>query len=221
MQIDRRYADYGLTGGFFLICQLGLLWALGYWPRVTPAQLKALLPSETPLLAPIITGFAGALAVIAVFVVGLILDLLASLWRGMEMKIFARHLDHNSEWMTAFIEAHKAYCGYDYETFQRAFHDPPSRGKRAAAMFTLWKRESRLRLEAGLKVEWGLGIASQYELLHILHHWPVWIGAADLDGRSIFALANGTGNRDRSVLTHLRTHLRSLVLIHLHIRLAH
>jgi hypothetical protein len=165
MQIDRRYADYGLTGGFFLICQLGLLWALGYWPRVTPAQLKALLPSETPLLAPIITGFAGALAVIAVFVVGLILDLLASLWRGMEMKIFARHLDHNSEWMTAFIEAHKAYCGYDYETFQRAFHDPPSRGKRAAAMFTLGKRESRLRLEAGLKVEWGLGIASQYERL--------------------------------------------------------
>jgi hypothetical protein len=63
MQIDRRFADYGLTGGFFLICQLGLLWALGYWPSIDPKQLRALLPSEIP--APIITGFAGALAVIA------------------------------------------------------------------------------------------------------------------------------------------------------------
>jgi hypothetical protein len=93
MQIDRRFADYALTGGFFLICHLGMLWALGYWPRIF-SGLKALeLPSDTPLLAPIITGFAGALAVIAVFVVGLILDLLASLFRGMEMKMFARHLD--------------------------------------------------------------------------------------------------------------------------------
>src|SRR3979490_124044 len=125
MQIDRRFADYGLTGGFFLICQLGLLWAFGYWPRSIPNELKALLPSDTSLVAPIITGFAGALAVIAVFVVGLILDLLASLFRGEEMKIFARHLDLNSDWMTAFIEAHKAYCGADYETFRRVLHELP------------------------------------------------------------------------------------------------
>ena len=62
---------------------------------------------------------------IAVFVVGLILDLLASLWRVTEMKIFARHLDINSDWMAVFIEAHKAYCGADYETFRRVFHELP------------------------------------------------------------------------------------------------
>jgi hypothetical protein len=166
MQIDRRFADYGLTGGFFLICQLGLLWALGYWPSIDPKQLRALLPSEIP--APIITGFAGALAVIAVFVVGLILDLLASLVRGEEMKIFARHLDRNSDWTTAFIEAHKAYCGADYETFRRVLHElPPLRAmlKRGVTPSTYWRRENRLRHVAAMKVNWGLGIAPEYERL--------------------------------------------------------
>src|SRR5258708_39909840 len=109
MQIGRRFADYGLTGGFFLICQLGLLWALGYWPRFLNELQSLRLPSDTSLLAPIITGFAGALALIAVFVIGLLLDLLASLFRSVEMRIFARHLDLNSDWITAFIEAPKAY----------------------------------------------------------------------------------------------------------------
>lgn len=129
MQIDRRFSDYGLTGGFFLIGQLGLLWALGYSPTTLTGLQPLQLPFETSLPAPIITGFAGALAVIAVFVTGLVLDLFASLFRQTEMRIFARHLDRNSGWITAFIEAHKAYCGADYEAFQRAFHElPPSTG---------------------------------------------------------------------------------------------
>ena len=169
MQIDRRFADYGLTGGFFLICQLGLLWALGYWPRILN-ELQALrLPSDTSLLAPIITGFAGALAVIAVFVAGLLLDLLASLFRGLEMRIFSRHLDRNSDWITAFIEAHKAYCGTDYDRFQRAFHELAAFGtpglRNVYTSFTLWKRESRLRYVESMKVSWGWGVALQYERL--------------------------------------------------------
>jgi len=120
MQIDRRFADYALTGGFFLICNFGMLWALGYGPKNIPKELKDLLQSDTPLPAPIITGFAAALAVIAVFVVGLILDLLASIFRMIETKEFATHLDYNSGWINVLVEAHKAYCGKDYETFQRA-----------------------------------------------------------------------------------------------------
>jgi hypothetical protein len=126
------------------------------------------LPPDTSLFAPIITGFAGALAVIAVFVAGLILDLFASLFRSMEMRVFAYHLDRNSDWITALIEAHKAYCGTDYETFQRAFHELPSLGRvglHGAYVFTLWKRESRLRYVAAMKVGWGWGIVRQYERL--------------------------------------------------------
>ena len=171
MQIDRRFADYALTGGFFLICNFGMLWALGYGPKNIPKELKDLLQSaDAPLPAPIITGFAGALAVIAVFVVGLILDLLASLFRGMEMKIFAGHLEHNSEWMTAFIEAHKAYCQADYEPFRRVFQELPTPLARLKRDFTdpfrFLRREHRLSFVAEVKVSWGLGIvALQYQRL--------------------------------------------------------
>ncbi|MDI3564684.1 hypothetical protein [Bradyrhizobium sp. Arg816] len=171
MQIDRRFADYGLTGGFFLICQLGMLWALGYWPNIRTG-LEGLWTSTSPL-APIITGFAGALAVIAVFVVGLILDLSASIFRGEEMKIFARHLDRNSEWMAAFIEAHKAYCGADYETFRRVIRELPSPSARQIFTFMFWKPEEfkfwnpdKLRRDfEAAKVAWGFGIDSEYERL--------------------------------------------------------
>src|SRR5262245_41293182 len=154
MQIDRRFADYGLTGGFFLICQFGLLWALGYWPTIL-TELKALqVPSDSSLLAPLITGFAGALAVIAVFIVGLILDLLATLFRTMEMNVFARHLDRNSDWLASLIVAHKAYCETDYENFRRASHELTflSRWEFGdASMFMFWKRESWLRFVAAMK----------------------------------------------------------------------
>jgi hypothetical protein len=99
MQFDRRFADYGLTGGFFLICQLGLLWALGHGKTIFDMLHKGALPQEISWAGPIITGFAGALGIIAVFVVGLLLDLLASLFRSLEMRVFARHLSRNSNWL--------------------------------------------------------------------------------------------------------------------------
>jgi len=63
MQIDRRFADYALTGGFFLICQLGLIWWVGYWPTINPNAFEKLVPLDKSLVGPILTGFAGALAV--------------------------------------------------------------------------------------------------------------------------------------------------------------
>ncbi|WP_339038460.1 hypothetical protein WHZ78_11075 [Bradyrhizobium symbiodeficiens] len=172
MQIDRRYADYALTGGFFLICQLSMIWALDYWPKIDLNTIKQLfpLPLETPLATTIVTGFAAALAVIAVFVVGLILDLLASLFRSNEMSIFARHLDLNSSWMTAFVEAHRAYCESDYQSFRRVFKRTPSfkEGLVAmAALYTFWRSESRRRVTAAMKnsigFEWR--IVPEYERL--------------------------------------------------------
>jgi len=169
--IDRvaRFADYGFTGGFFLISQLILLWASGYWPNISDAihESRFSLPTDTSLVGPIITGFAGALALIAVFVVGLLLDLLASAFRSFEMRVFARHLDHNSNWITQLIEAHKAYCGIDYETFQSAFHELSLARQLFAGfeIFMFWKRESRLHYMAAMKLTWGLAQARRYERL--------------------------------------------------------
>jgi len=68
-QIDRRFADYGFTGGFFLLCQLLVLWALGAWSSifVDLHMLSAIMPADSTVTGPLVTGFAGALALIAVF----------------------------------------------------------------------------------------------------------------------------------------------------------
>ena len=155
--------------GASLISQLILLWAIGYWPNIFVAYQASRfsLPTDTSLVGPIITGFAGALALIAVFVVGLVLDLLASLFRSMEMRVFSRHLDHNHDWVTHLIEGHKVYCGADYETFQQAFHKVPMTKQFLIVLdeFTFWKRESRDRIRASLKVGWGWGLVLPYERL--------------------------------------------------------
>src|SRR5690242_45021 len=98
MQIDRRFAEYGFTGGFFCICQLILIWALGYGPVIFSdfqATQSTLPVGASNLAGPIITGFAGALAVIVVFVFGLLLDLLGFLFRPIEMRVFQRHLSRH------------------------------------------------------------------------------------------------------------------------------
>jgi hypothetical protein len=159
MQIDRRFADYGLTGGLFLVCQLSLLFALGYWPTVVK-ELKALqLPADNSLLAPIITGFAGALAVIAVFVTGLILDLAASFFRSVEMRMFANHLQQNRDWLSGLIEANKIYCEQDYVAFQKTQHELQTLERPRPDDFLwalmLWKRNYRRRYIKRAKLRWG------------------------------------------------------------------
>jgi hypothetical protein len=167
MQIDRRYADYALTGGFFLICQVVILWALGFWPLIIGdfESWRAFLPKDTSLIAPIITGVAGALALIAVFVVGLLLDLLASLFRSIEMRTFARHLDHNRDWVSQLIESHKMYCGADYEAFERAFRGGSITSQFGLDAFMLWNPERRRRYEAAVKIAWSPNLARAYERL--------------------------------------------------------
>ncbi|MBH5390453.1 hypothetical protein [Bradyrhizobium diversitatis] len=168
MQLDRRFADYGLTGGLFLVCQLGLLWALGYWFPVLKELEKLWLPPNNSLLAPITAGFAGALAVIAVFVVGLVLDLLASYFRNLEMHVFTTHLHYNRDWLNGLFEANKVYCGKDFEPFQRMQQDLLSRSQQGLGdvlmILKLWKLESRRTYVELAKALFGR-MPSQYQRL--------------------------------------------------------
>ena len=91
----------------------------------------------------------------------------------LEMRIFARHLDLNSNWMPSFIEAHKTYRGNDYKTFQRVLSEMPSfkeamkEGWAAVpAVYTFWKSESRLRIAATMSKGFvGWRIVPEYERL--------------------------------------------------------
>lgn len=73
-------------------------------------------------IATAITSLFGALAIISVFVAGLLLDLLAEyLFRPLEMRVFHRHLVRNRDWLRWLIADHKGYCEPDYEQFGRGF----------------------------------------------------------------------------------------------------
>jgi hypothetical protein len=63
------------------------------------------------------------------------------------------------DWLSRLIEAHKVYCGADYETFQRTYNEIP-------LFFTGYdKRGKRLPYTKRLKVSFGWGLARPYERL--------------------------------------------------------
>ena len=160
MQISSRFAEYGLTGGFFWICQLLVLWASGTGPRllssISATQL-AVPSGASDITKAILTSLAGALAIIAVFVAGLLLDLLASHFLQLEMLVFKRHLDRNSAWLDQLAAKHRTYCGADYEGFRSRFGEASFWKSFVAGFdaFAFWNPERRKRYRAALAQ--GLG----------------------------------------------------------------
>jgi len=151
MQIGSRFTEYGLTGGFFWICQILFFTYTG--------QTKILLSNLSTLqrppdwILPISSTAISALAIIAVFVAGLLLDLLAVYFRPVEMKVFHQHLVRNRDWLGRLIVDHKAYCETDYQEFERKFGGSPVAKDRRArfAISLLWNRERRQQYAAARK----------------------------------------------------------------------
>jgi hypothetical protein len=151
MQIGSRFTEYGLTGGFFWICQILFFTYTG--------QAKTLLSYFSTVKPPpdwiwqIGSTAISALAIIAVFVAGLLLDLLAVYFRPIEMRVFHQHLVRNRDWLGRLIADHKAYCETDYEEFERKFGGSPV-AKDSRVRFgisLLWNRERRQQYVAGRK----------------------------------------------------------------------
>jgi hypothetical protein len=165
MQIGSRFTEYGLTGGFFWICQLGVIW----WSGHIQAVLSNLSPVQKQLdgFSSVGSTALSALAIIAVFVTGLLLDLLAVYFQPSEMKIFHRHLVRNREWLGRLIADHKAYCEADYEEFERLFGESSVTKDKLAGFRELffWNRECRQQFVATLKRNWGWKMARHYQRL--------------------------------------------------------
>lgn len=96
-------------------------------------------------ISPIVSTAISALAIIAVFVAGLLLDLLAVYFRRWEISVFQQHLVRNRDWLGRLIVDHKAYCETDYEEFERKFGGSPVAKDRRArfGISMLWNRERR------------------------------------------------------------------------------
>ncbi len=97
MRLSDRFIDYALTGAFFLIGQIILLvvWNLVGWIHGVGVFLTQLpMPLQTPS-----NGVLTVLGIISIFFFGLLLDLLSSTFRGVEMRKFRGHLSRNKEWL--------------------------------------------------------------------------------------------------------------------------
>jgi hypothetical protein len=152
MQIGSRFTEYGLTGGFFWICQLLFLTYSGQ-----RTILLSNLPSNLDIpswILPSVSTAISALAIVAVFVAGLLLDLSAVYFRQWEMRVFHRHLVRNRDWLGRFIADHKGYCEADYEEFERQLGKSSLAKDRKAGfgVSLLWNRERRQQYFA---VGWG------------------------------------------------------------------
>ncbi|HEX9273342.1 MAG TPA: hypothetical protein VGA01_14135 [Candidatus Binatia bacterium] len=154
MQIGSRFTEYGLTGGFFWICQILFLTYTGQ-TKILLSNLSNLSTLQRPLdwILPISSTAISALAIIAVFVAGLLLDLLAVYFRPWEMQVFHQHLVRNRDWLGRLIVDHKAYCETDYEEFERKFGGSPVAKDRRArfGISLLWNRERRQLYAAARK----------------------------------------------------------------------
>jgi hypothetical protein len=116
-----RYAEYGITGGFFLFTQ-ALILALAY-PAVLVSgghSFGVLLTAsfgEIPEEArPAIQSLLVALALLSVFIIGLVFEIIGSVFMLYEAFVFRKRLAMN-QWVAKFVEAELPDYAEDYRLF--------------------------------------------------------------------------------------------------------
>src|SRR6516165_2845704 len=116
-----RYAEYGITGGFFLFTTALILALLSPATLIYGAHSLGSLLSDTfggiPDVAhAAIQSLLVALALLSVFIVGLVLELIGSIFLFGEAFIFHRQLVVN-EWIAKFVQAELPDYAEDYTLF--------------------------------------------------------------------------------------------------------
>src|SRR6266536_1013243 len=116
-----RYAEYGITGGFFLLTQALILGLAFPDTLVWGADSFGALWSESvskipPLAQPAIQSLLVALALLSVFIIGLVLEIIGSIFMLYEANIFRKRLVMN-QWITKFVEGELPDYAKDYGLF--------------------------------------------------------------------------------------------------------
>jgi hypothetical protein len=117
-----RFAEYGLTGGFFILLQLLVLEWMFPGGAVYVLQFLATLYANIAAknfepIYPAIQSLLVALTLLSVFITGLLLDLIGAVLVMWEARDFRTHLLQNGSWVTPFIEAELPDYKSDYEIF--------------------------------------------------------------------------------------------------------
>jgi len=117
VKISDRFTDYGLIGGFFWLLQVALGSFCGIFEPGSNLlrSLKAGLDAIPSGAVASVAALVGALALIAVFATGLVLDLLgSSYYRIMEAGIFVAYIRRNRRWLEDIVNQSRDYMQDDW-----------------------------------------------------------------------------------------------------------
>ncbi len=114
-----RFAEYGITGGFFLFVHTLVFVFL--FPDVLAdgagalgTYLTALVNGVPPEIWPALQSLLIAMALLSVFIVGLLLDILGALLMIFEAWIFQKQLVKNRDWIESFVQTELPHFARDY-----------------------------------------------------------------------------------------------------------
>jgi hypothetical protein len=125
MKISDRLTDYALVGGFFWILQSAAMIAETAsgntrWTNLLQSFEASLKDMPPGALSPL-SALLGALALITIFVTGLLLDLFGSFsFRDSEMGVFIRCLHKNKRWLQRLSDQNEDYFQDDMATLLNA-----------------------------------------------------------------------------------------------------
>jgi len=139
MKISDRFTDYGLIGGFFWLL-LFSMWGFGFpsvnWDTLLQ-ELKTTFDGIPTAVVPALVALLGALAIIAIFTTGLLLDLVGSLYFGpAEAGVFGAHLRQNKPWLERIVDRNQDYFQEDWSTLLATL---PVSSRKFPDNFKVWK----------------------------------------------------------------------------------
>lgn len=119
MKLGERFAEYGLTGAFFWITQLLILY---FWfGDISAKDWASWMSKLDGIISPIpsalqasLAGLLSALAIIGIFTTGLLIDLFGSLFILKEVEIFKKYIDENLSWLKNMADKHRGFIGNDF-----------------------------------------------------------------------------------------------------------
>lgn len=120
MLISERYSEYGITGAFFWIIQIFMLIKfyddspLSIWQNWM-SEIAPFFSAIPDILQVSVAGVLGAIGIMAIFIAGLLLDLLGILLSFQERIVFTKQLIQSKFWLQPFTEKNKSFLGSDYE----------------------------------------------------------------------------------------------------------
>jgi hypothetical protein len=125
-----RFAEYGITGGFFLVTQF-LVFGIVF-PSIwtggadTLKQLQTIVRNNS-VIVPALQNLTIALALlISIFLIGLVLDLIGSPLALVEAKVVKNGLMKNKEWIDELMKSDLHYYAHEYDLFLKDFEEAPA-----------------------------------------------------------------------------------------------